>query len=120
MLAPAKIGAAYRAELPVFGDPTGHGLTLHATPAPPAGLTFKDLGGGRGEIVGQPLVAGPGAFDVVAVTQAGRSAHMKVTMNVASKRGPGASAATAAKRARPRSRDGGRRLQRRPAAVPFA
>jgi serine/threonine-protein kinase len=87
-LAPAKVGEAYRAELPGFGDPTGHGLSLHATPAPPAGLTFKDLGGGRSEIAGQPAGAGNSAFDVVATTRAGRSAHMKVALNVAAKPPP--------------------------------
>jgi serine/threonine protein kinase len=87
-LAPARVGAAYHAELPGFGDPTGHGLSLHATPAPPAGLALKDLGGGRSEIDGLPAVAGAGAFDVVAVTQAGRSAHMKVALNVAAKAQP--------------------------------
>ena len=32
-LAPATVGAAYRAELPAFSDPAGRGLVLHAAPA---------------------------------------------------------------------------------------
>ncbi|HXT08743.1 MAG TPA: serine/threonine-protein kinase [Roseiarcus sp.] len=81
-LAPATVGAAYRAELPAFNDPTGQGLVLHAAPAPPAGLSFKALDGGRSEIAGAPKAAGDAVFDVVAVTQAGKSARMKVVLSV--------------------------------------
>jgi serine/threonine-protein kinase len=81
-LAPATAGAPYRAELPAFTDPSGKGLSLQISPAPPAGLAFKDLGGGRSEISGTP--AGPGAanLDVVAVNHAKKSAHMKVALAV--------------------------------------
>ena len=81
-LPPATVGAAYRAELPAFGDPTGKGLVLHAAPAPPAGLSFKALDGARSEISGEPKAAGDAAFDVVAVTEAGKSARMKVALTV--------------------------------------
>jgi serine/threonine-protein kinase len=81
-LAPATVGAAYRAELPAFSDPAGKGLVMHAAPAPPTGLSFKALGGGRSEIAGEPKAAGDAAFDVVAVTEAGKSGRMKVAMTV--------------------------------------
>ncbi len=41
-------------------------------PAPPAGLAFKSLGGGRSEIAGEPTAAGQGEFEIVAVTAAGK------------------------------------------------
>jgi len=71
------VGAAYRAELPAFSDPAGEGLVPHAAPALPAGLWLKALGGGRSEVSGAPQ-----AFEVVAVTQAGKSGRMKVTLTV--------------------------------------
>jgi len=87
-LDPAKVATPYRAELPSFSDPSGKGIVLHASPAPPPGLTFKDLGGGRSEIAGAPTVAGQSAFDVVADTPSGKSARMKVALNVAGKTAP--------------------------------
>lgn len=87
-LDPARVATPYHAELPAFSDPSGKGIALHASPAPPNGLTFKDLGGGRSEIAGAPTVAGQSAFDVVADTPSGKSARMKVAMNVVGKTAP--------------------------------
>jgi hypothetical protein len=81
-LGPATVGVSYHAGLPAFADPGGKGLTLHATPPPPAGLAFKDLGGGRSEIAGTPTAAGQAAFEVVAVNHAAKSARMKVALAV--------------------------------------
>ena len=79
-LPPAAVGAPLRAELPAFSDPGGKGLALHATPSAPPGLSFRDLGGGRGALEGTPTEAGRFAFDVVAVNQNGKSARMKVAL----------------------------------------
>ncbi len=48
-LPPATVGARYRVELPAFIDHGGKGLRLVAE-SPPEGMSFKDLGDGRGEI----------------------------------------------------------------------
>ncbi len=81
---PAVVGTSLRAELPAFGDPGGKGLALHVTPDTPPGLSFKDLGGGRGELAGTPTKAGHFQFEVVAVNQHGKSARMGVTLTAAS------------------------------------
>ena len=47
-LQPATVDLPYRAELPAFEDPSGKGLQLSANSLP-EGLTFKNLGDGRGE-----------------------------------------------------------------------
>jgi serine/threonine protein kinase, bacterial len=79
-LPPAAVGAPLRVELPAFADPGGKGLALHVTPSAPPGLVFRDTGGGRAALEGTPTEAGRFAFDVVAVNQNGKSAHMKVAI----------------------------------------
>ena len=49
----ATVGSPYRAELPAFADPGGKGLRLTASGLP-GGLSFSDLGGGKGAIEGVP------------------------------------------------------------------
>ncbi len=74
------LGAPIRVELPAFVDPGGKGLALHAAPAPPPGLSLHDLGGGRGVLEGAATASGRYAFDVVAISKNGKSAHMKVSL----------------------------------------
>ena len=81
-LDPVTLGTALKAELPPFDDPGGKGLALHAA-APPAGVTLHDLGGGRSALEGTPSAVGHSEFDVVAVNHNGKSARMKVTLDVA-------------------------------------
>jgi serine/threonine-protein kinase len=81
-LPPAVIGKPYRADLPAFADPGGHGLRLKVD-APPDGLTFKDLGDGRGEIAGAPTRAGNANVLVMAVNRDGRTAQMTATISIA-------------------------------------
>ncbi len=56
-LPPAMVGEPYRDALPAFADPGDKGVRLRAD-ALPGGLTFRDLGGGQGEIDGVPTQAG--------------------------------------------------------------
>jgi serine/threonine-protein kinase len=85
-----KLGAAIQTELPAFGDPGGKGLALHAASAPPVGLALRDLGGGRSALEGTATAAGQFAFDVVAVNQNGRTARMKVSLEVTGAPAPAA------------------------------
>jgi len=80
----ATVGVPYRAELPAFADPGGKGLRLKAD-APPDGLVFKDLGGGRSEIDGAPTRAGSASLQVVAANHNGMTAQMTATIVVAEK-----------------------------------
>ena len=57
-LPPATVGAPYRAELPAFADRSGKGLSLSAEQIPD-GLSFRDLGGGRGVIEGRRRAPAP-------------------------------------------------------------
>ena len=83
-LAPATVGEPYHEELPPFADPGGKGLRLSANSLP-AGLVFKDLGGGRSEIDGEPARAGRVSVRVVAVNHNGLTAQMTATIVVGDK-----------------------------------
>ncbi len=80
----ATVGAPYRSELPAFADPSGKGLSLSAEQVPD-GLTFRDLGDGRGVIEGAPTRSGAAAMHVVAVNRDGKSAEMTASLTVADK-----------------------------------
>ena len=79
----ATVGAAYRAELPAFADPSGKGLRL-AADGLPEGMAFNDLGMGRGEIEGAPTHKGSARMQVVATNRNG-SAQMSATMLIGEK-----------------------------------
>ena len=81
-LPPATVGKPYRADLPAFADPGAKGLRLKVD-SPPAGLTFKDLGDGRGELEGQPSQVGQASVLVVAVNHNGETAQMTAMIDVA-------------------------------------
>jgi serine/threonine-protein kinase len=81
-LAPATVGKPYRADLPAFADPGGKGLRLKAD-SPPEGLSFKDVGGGRGEIEGSPSRAGQASVLVIAANHNGQTAQMTAVIEVA-------------------------------------
>lgn len=81
-LPPATIGAPYRAELPAFDDRGGKGLLLTATGLP-EGMTFRDLGDGRGEIEGAATRAASAAMQIVATNHNGKTAQMSATIVVA-------------------------------------
>ena len=83
-LPPATAGAPYRNELPKFVDPGGKGLRL-AAESLPQGLTFDDLGDGKGVIEGAPTETGSATVRVVATNHAGRTAQMTATLVVADK-----------------------------------
>ncbi|HEY1885176.1 MAG TPA: protein kinase, partial [Roseiarcus sp.] len=83
----ATVGSAYRAELPTFGDPGGKGLRLTASGLP-EGLTFSDLGGGKGAIEGVPQQAASASIRVVATNHNDRTARMSATLVVADKPAP--------------------------------
>jgi len=80
----AMVGSTYKAELPAFADPGGKGLRLAAVGLP-EGLTFSDLGGGRGTIEGVPQQAGAAAIGVVATNHNDRTAQMSARLVVADK-----------------------------------
>lgn len=80
----ATVGRDYSVDLPPFTPGQDvHGLTLHAEPDPPAGLTFVDEGGGFSQISGKPTRAGSHTFEVVAADALGQSAKMNVRIVVA-------------------------------------
>ena len=83
----ATVGSAYRAELPTFGDPGGKGLRLTASGLP-EGLTFSDLGGGKGAIEGVPQQAASASIRIVATNHNDRTARMSATLVVADKPAP--------------------------------
>ena len=56
------VGTPYQSRLPPFSDPTNKGLSLKALNTPPDGLSFRDLGQGRGEISGTPARPGRDGF----------------------------------------------------------
>ena len=86
-LAPAAVGTPYRADLPIFTDPGGKGLRL-AAESLPEGMTFTDLGDGRGAIEGTPTQAGPTRMRVVATDHNGRTADMTATIVVTDRTPP--------------------------------
>jgi serine/threonine-protein kinase len=77
----ATVGAPYHAELPAFEDPGGKGLRLSASSLP-EGLTFKDLGQGRGEIQGEPKQAGSASVEIVATNRHDMTATMVATIAI--------------------------------------
>jgi serine/threonine protein kinase len=83
----AMVGSAYRAELPTFGDPGGKGLRLTASGLP-EGLTFSDLGGGKGAIEGVPQQAVSASIRIVATNQHDRTAQMSAMLVVGEKPAP--------------------------------
>ena len=83
----ATVGSAYRAELPAFADPGGKGLRLTASGLP-EGLTFSDVGGGKGAIEGVPEQAASASIRIVATNQHDRTGQMSATLVVADKPAP--------------------------------
>ena len=81
------VGSAYRAELPSFVDPGGKGLRLTASGLP-EGLTFSDLGGGKGAIEGVPQQAASASIRIVATNHHDRTAQMSATLVVGDKPAP--------------------------------
>ena len=92
----ATVGAPYRTELPAFVDPSGKGLSLSAEQVPD-GLSFRDLGDGRGVVEGAPTRPGAAAMRVVAVNRDGKSAEMTASLTVADKPQPAPAPAPPAK-----------------------
>jgi hypothetical protein len=76
----AIVGKPYRSELPPFVDPTKQALKLELDAPPPDGLTFTDMGQGKGEISGSAAKPGTSAFHVTATNPQGHSAEMAVTL----------------------------------------
>ena len=83
----ATVGSAYRAELPTFADPGGKGLRLAASGLPD-GLTFSDVGGGKGAIEGVPQQATSASIRIVATNLHDRTAQMTATLVVGDKPAP--------------------------------
>ncbi len=81
----ATVGSPYRAELPAFADPGGKGLRLTASGLP-GGLSFSDLGDGKGAIEGVPREAASASIRIVAANHNDRRAQMSATLVVADKR----------------------------------
>ncbi len=86
-LPPAIVGAPYRTELPSFTDHGGKDLRLSAESVPD-GLSFRDLGEGKGLIEGAPAHAGGATMRVEAVNPGGRSAQMTANLVIADKPQP--------------------------------
>ncbi len=80
----ATVGAPYREELPAFDDRGGKGLQL-AADGLPEGMTFSDLGEGRGEIKGTPTQAGSAALQIVATNHNGKTAQMSARIDIENK-----------------------------------
>ena len=83
----ATVGSHYRAELPTFTDPGGKGLRLTAGGLP-GGLSFSDLGGGKGAIEGVPHEAASASVRIVATNHNNRTAQMSAALVVADKPAP--------------------------------
>ena len=83
----ATVGSPYRSELPTFTDPGGKGLRLTAIGLPD-GLTFSDLGGGKGVIEGVPQQPASASIRVVGTNHNDRTAQMSATLLVADKPAP--------------------------------
>jgi hypothetical protein len=83
----ATVGSPYRAELPTFADPGGKGLRLVASGLP-EGLTFSDLGGGKGAIEGIPEQATSASIRIVATNHHDRTAQMSAALVVGDKPAP--------------------------------
>jgi hypothetical protein len=81
-LPPGTVGSPYRQELPAFQDPGDNGLSLSAAGLP-EGMTFNDLGDGRGAIEGAPIRAGTATVQIAATNHNGRTAHMLASIAIA-------------------------------------
>jgi serine/threonine-protein kinase len=90
----ATVGSPYRAETPAFTDPGGKGLRLTANGLP-GGLSFSDLGGGKGAIEGVPRQAASASIRILATNHNDRTAQMSAALVVADK--PASSPAPVAK-----------------------
>jgi serine/threonine-protein kinase len=86
-LLPATVGTPYRAELPGFTEHGGKGLRL-AADSLPEGLSFTDLGEGRGAIEGAPTRPGSAEMRVVATDHNGRTAEMTAALVIADRPTP--------------------------------
>jgi serine/threonine protein kinase len=86
-LPPATVATPYRAELPAFSDRAGEGIRL-AADALPQGLTFEDLGDGKGVIEGKPEKAGAVDARIVATNHSGRTAQMTAKLVIAERTPP--------------------------------
>jgi serine/threonine protein kinase len=86
-LPPATVGSPYRAELQTFADPGGKGLRLAASGLP-EGLTFSDLGGGKGAIEGVPEQATSASIHIVATNHHDRTAQVSAALVVGDKPAP--------------------------------
>jgi eukaryotic-like serine/threonine-protein kinase len=80
----ASVGEPYRAAVSPFADPGGKGLRLAANGLPD-GMTFSDLGEGRGEIKGTPTHAGSAALQVVATNHNGKTAQVSARIDIENK-----------------------------------
>jgi serine/threonine-protein kinase len=80
-LPPATVDAPYRFELPAFEDPGGKGLRLSASSLP-EGLTFTDLGQGKGLIQGEPKRAGTASVRIDATDHNDRTASIDTTIAI--------------------------------------
>ena len=78
------MGSPYQADLPAFVDPGGKGLRLTASGLP-GGMTFRDLGGGKGMIEGVPLEAGSASIQIVATNRHDQTAQMLASFLVGGK-----------------------------------
>ncbi len=84
----ATMGEHYRAGLPPFEDRSGKGLRLTANRLP-EGMTFSDLGQGKGQIEGAPTRAGSATMQIVATdNHNGKTAEMSATIVVAERAKP--------------------------------
>jgi len=98
-LPPATVGAPYSAGVQPFEDPSGKGLQLTANGLP-AGMTFSDLGQGKGQIEGAPTRPGKASMQIVATNSNG-AAQMSATIVVGDRAEPKAIEATPAPTAPP-------------------
>ena len=114
----ATVGSPYRAELPTFADPGGKGLRLTASGLP-EGLSFSDLGGGKGAIEGVPHEAASASIRIVATNHNDRRAQMSATLVVADKPAPSPGPVAKLEPPSPRLRPCRRSPRRRPPPNPL-
>ena len=84
---PPLSGPLTERSLPTFVDPGGKGLRLTASGLP-EGLTFSDLGGGKGAIEGVPEQATSASIRIVATNHHDRTAQMSAALVVGDKPAP--------------------------------
>ena len=76
------VGTPYQSRLPPFSDPTNKGLSLKALNTPPDGLSFRDLGQGRGEISGTPARPGQTTLEIEATNTGDQRAEMQASIEI--------------------------------------